>query len=100
MTAGKLPDQRPERLWGGAGSGQSCAVCGKTIGKEDVEMELQFTSEGGAGTANYHVHAQCFALWERGRRNGGSNDHSLPPEGNEGIIPGHERNPTNRRGRD
>lgn len=93
MKAGKLPEQRPQCMWGGPGSGESCAVCGKTIGTEEVEMELQFASEN--GTASYRVHAQCFAAWERERSKGRSNDPSLPKEGNGGMISGRERNTTN-----
>jgi len=61
VKPGKLPDRRPERMWGGPGSGGSCAICGKTIGTEEVEFELQFVSDGGSGTVSYQVHARCFA---------------------------------------
>ena len=77
MKAGNLPDQPPERMWGGPGSGESCAVCGKIVDKEDVELELQFTSGQGAGEASYHVHGRCFAAWELERRNGSSTVQSL-----------------------
>jgi hypothetical protein len=92
--AGKLPQQRPERMWGGPGSGASCAICGKTIGTEEVEFELQFVSDGGSGPASYHVHARCFAAWELERRDGGSNGHPLPRAENGGIMLGRERNTT------
>jgi len=87
----KLPECRPDRMWGGPGSGASCAICGKTIGTEEVEIELQFVSDG-SGTANYYVHARCYAAWELERRRGSSNGHSLPQAGNGGIMPGRERN--------
>ena len=96
ITVGKLPKHRPSALWGGPGSGKSCAVCGKTIETGDVEMELQFTSEGGTGTANYHVHARCYAVWERERQNRDANSDSLPRGDDGGIIPSRERNTTNR----
>jgi hypothetical protein len=99
MKVGKLPRHRPARLWGGPGSGESCAVCGKTIGTGEVEMELQFTSEGGTGTGNYHTHARRFAVWERELQNEGANGHSLPEEGHEGIMTDRERNATNQRER-
>ena len=92
----KLPDRRPEHIWGGPGSGEVCAVCGKTIGAEEVEIELQFTSNGDSNATNYHVHARCFAVWERERRHGDANGHSLPPGSNGVIIPGRERHTTNR----
>lgn len=99
-NTGTLPDHRPARLWGGPGSGEPCAVCGDAVDKEDVELELQFTSDEGAGATNYHVHARCFGAWELKRRNGGQNGHSLPLADNGGIIPDRERNTTDRGERD
>jgi len=96
MKTGNLPDRRPERVWGGLGSGESCAVCGRTVDKQDVELELEFSANPGAGPTVYHVHARCFAAWEFERRNGGLNDHSLPPADEGGIIPGGERSTTER----
>lgn len=93
MPTGKLPEQRPERMWGGPGSGASCAICGKIIGTGEVEFELQFAPKGGSGAANYHVHVQCFSAWELERRNGSPNGH-LPQAGNEGIMLDGERNTT------
>lgn len=95
MKVGKLPRHRPARLWGGPGSGESCDVCGKTIGTGELEMELQFTSEGGTGTGNYHAHARCLAVWERELQSGGTNGRPLPEEGNVGIMAGRERDATN-----
>lgn len=94
MITCSLPNRRPDRVWGGAGSGAPCAVCGKTIGTEDVEIELQFTCDKGLDTGNYHVHAQCFAAWELERRNGAPTGHSLLQTGNGGIMPDRERNGT------
>jgi hypothetical protein len=94
MNAGKLPDHRPERLWGGLGSGAPCAVCGKAVDEEDVELELQFKSDGDSAATHYHVHAKCFAAWELERRNGAPNAHALPLADDGGIMPGRERNTT------
>lgn len=92
MKAGRLPEHPPERMWGGPGSGASCAVCGKTVGKKEVEFELQFTSDGGPAPVNYHVHARCFAAWELERRNGPPQGRSLRQEGDARIMPCRERN--------
>ena len=100
MKAGNLPDHRPEHLWGGLGSGAPCAVCGKVVDKEDVELELQFNSNRDGRATHYHVHAQCFAAWELERRNGASNGNALPLPDGGGIMPGHERNPTGQGERD
>jgi hypothetical protein len=86
MKTGNLPHHRPEGIWGGLGSGGPCAVCDKAVDKEDVELELQFNSDGKAGTIHYHVHARCFAAWELERRMGGSNGHSLPRSDDGGIM--------------
>lgn len=69
MTTGKLPERSPERMWGGHGSGASCAVCGHAVQRGEVEYELQFTSEGNPDDGPYHVHVHCFAAWELERRN-------------------------------
>lgn len=96
MKAAELPDRGPERVWGGPGSGATCALCGKTLGRDEVELELQFTSDGGLGGDNYRVHARCFAAWELERRSGSSSNQALLQADNAGIMPGRERNATNR----
>lgn len=94
MKAGKLPEHPPERTWGGPGSGAPCALCGKTVGNEEIEFELQFASDRDSGAATYHLHTQCFAVWELERRHESPNDDALPQGGNEGIMRGRERNAT------
>jgi RNA polymerase sigma-70 factor, ECF subfamily len=59
VLAGRLPSARPERIWGGPGMGERCAVCQEPIEPQESELELQF-----AGQASYHVHVRCFAAWE------------------------------------
>lgn len=87
---GNLPNRRPEHVWGGPGSGESCAVCGDAVDKEDVELELQFASKQGDSATNYHVHARCFAVWELKRRNETSSGDSLPQANDVGIMPDRE----------
>ena len=91
MKTGRLPDHRPERVWGGLGSGEPCAVCGEAVDKNDVELELQFASDPVAAATSYHVHAKCFGAWEVERRSRDSNGHSLPRADDGGIISGRER---------
>ena len=96
MNTGALPDSPPERMWGGPGSGASCAVCGNPVDKEEVEFELQYAAGGGAGAANYHVHARCFAVWELELRSGGGcNGQFLSQSFAEGKILHCERSGTN-----
>lgn len=100
MKTGNLPDHRPEHVWGGQGTGETCAVCGYAVDKEDVELELQFASGQGAGATNYHVHAGCFAAWELERRSGGLGGNSLPLAKGEGMMPDRECNTTSQGQRD
>lgn len=97
MKAGSLPERPPERMWGGPGGGCLCAVCGRNIGKEEMEFELQFSSTE-EGFKSYHVHVRCFAAWELERRSADSNDHLLPPRKPGGIINSCEPNGTNQGG--
>lgn len=99
MHTGKLPDRRPDRMWGGSGSGASCALCGNPVRNDEVEFELEYRPNGSPGAANYHVHARCFAAWELERRNGASQGNSLPRSGDGGIVLGRERNASTQRGR-
>lgn len=59
----RLPHRRPDRVWGGRGSGADCAVCGKPIQRDQVEFELAFDGARQAGET-YLVHSPCFAAWE------------------------------------
>lgn len=93
MKTGNLPKHRPERLWGGPGSGASCAVCGEIVGTDEVELELQFGPAEVPEAANCHVHARCFAAWEHEWKES-PNGHSLPPADDEGIMPSRERSTT------
>jgi len=86
MKLGSLPEHRPEHIWGGLGSGASCALCGKGIGPEDMEFELQYASNEHCGSGNYHVHVSCFSAWELEHRNESSNGHVLPRPSGSGII--------------
>lgn len=94
METDRLPKHCPERMWGGPGGGASCALCGKTIGKEEMEFELQFSSNEDPGSGNHHFHVRCFAAWELERRSGDPNGHSLPRAESGGIMPSCERDAT------
>lgn len=68
--AGKLPNRRPDRTWGGPGVGAPCAVCGLSVERGQMEFEMEFARDGGQpGLDKFHVHVQCFATWEL-ERNG------------------------------
>ena len=76
VLAGRLPNRRPERIWGGPGIGARCAVCDEAIERSQPEFELQFSQRsqnetlgGSSGEVSYHVHVGCFAAWESERQN-------------------------------
>jgi hypothetical protein len=70
IRAGKLPDRRPDRMWGGPGAGTTCAVCSIPVERDEVEFEIEFARNGGApGLDRYHVHARCLAAWGIERHN-------------------------------
>lgn len=72
LRAGKLPNRRPGRTWGGPGVGVPCAVCDLPVTQEQLELEIQFAHDGGnPGLDKYHVHVRCFAAWEFERRRDG-----------------------------
>lgn len=104
LRAGRLPNTRPERIWGGPGIGAPCAVCKERIEPHQSELELQFSDQGQAApvpgserlggqseVANYHVHVQCFAAWEAERQQ----PHGLSRRSEEGMICSHECDATN-----
>jgi hypothetical protein len=73
ILSGKLPTQKPSRVYGGPGSGNPCAVCGQTVPQADTEFEIEFDRHGViALIPNRHVqvmlkfnlHYRCFAAWE------------------------------------
>lgn len=71
LQAGKLPNRRPDRTWGGAGVGAACAVCDLPVERDQTELEIDFARDGGnPGLDTYHVHIPCFAAWEFERKNG------------------------------
>ena len=65
VRAGKLPNRRPDRTWGGPGVGAPCSVCGGAVTKEQMELEIQFAHDGAVpGLDKFHIHVRCFAAWE------------------------------------
>jgi hypothetical protein len=84
IQAGKLPDRRPERMWGGPGVGASCVICDKPVTREEAEFELEFAQDDGNPSArNYHIHVRCFAAWEFERP---AFSRTLPVSSNGGTI--------------
>lgn len=69
VQTGKLPARRPDRTWGGPGTGTPCAVCELPVQRDEMEFELEFARDSGApGLDKYHIHIRCFAAWQFERR--------------------------------
>lgn len=65
IQTGKLPRRRPERTWGGTGSGCPCAVCGRPVTRDEVEIELEFAGgDDGRSEGGLRVHVSCLSAWE------------------------------------
>ena len=65
IRAGRLPDHRPDRVWGGAGfAGCPCLLCGVPVKDNEMAVELEFARNAGGDSANPHLHARCFLTVE------------------------------------
>jgi len=65
IRAGRLPNRRPDRTWGGPGVGAPCRICGEPVTKNQLEFEVQFAFDGvEPGLDKFHLHVRCFAAWE------------------------------------
>ena len=70
IQAGKLPNRRPDRMWGGPGAGADCTICGVPVKPGEVEFEIEFARGGDDRCLDqYHVHVRCLAAWEFERHN-------------------------------
>jgi hypothetical protein len=63
IHAGMLPRKPPVSVWGGPGSGASCAVCGSTVARDGHGFELEFRDAIGRLERRY-IHIPCFAAWD------------------------------------
>src|SRR5215475_12197940 len=68
FAAAALPTVGPDRRSGETGIGELCAVCGERIGRNQMEMELEFNRHGATpGIDRYHLHPRGYAAWESQR---------------------------------
>lgn len=64
IRSGRLPSRRPDRTFGGPGIGASCAVCGESVTRDQMELEVEFNRHGPTpGLDRCHLHTRCFAAW-------------------------------------
>jgi hypothetical protein len=92
IVAGRLPVRAPTGVWGGPGTGKSCAVCSQVISADGLGFELEFAGDGSAGPQLHHVHIWCFAAWELECRR------LLPAADDDVTISGRERDGNHERG--
>jgi hypothetical protein len=70
----QLPYRAPARAWAGTGSGVVCALCRKAIQSNEIEYELELTTDDplhrDAGLPNetgqpliLHMHIACYQEW-------------------------------------
>ena len=46
IRRGRLPSRKPDRVFGGKGSGGTCAVCGRQSTQDELEFEIEFNRHG------------------------------------------------------
>jgi hypothetical protein len=62
IAKGRLPRNPPAKLWGGRGSGELCALCGKPIERDQVEYEVEVSLDGTVRTFRFHI--VCQSVWQ------------------------------------
>jgi hypothetical protein len=68
LRTGRLPWREADGIFGGAGSGNACAVCDVEITRDRLECEIEINHAGpGSGKTIYHFHPRCFAAWDTER---------------------------------
>lgn len=61
ILSSELPLTRCTRVFGGRGSGQSCALCHKPIGTAEIEYEVEAQDAPGKSLLAFHI--ECCAVW-------------------------------------
>jgi hypothetical protein len=94
MESGRIPGRRPERMWGGKGSGVCCAVCDLPVRRDEIGFDLEFLGQGNSSSNNYALHIRCLAAWEfeRGSSRPAGHRDGLQETRGDGTINDRERN--------
>ena len=62
---GALPREAPRRVYGGLGIGVLCNICGRPVGANENELQLQFIQgTDSLSIVMFHLHPRCYAAWE------------------------------------
>jgi hypothetical protein len=86
IDSGRLPTARPGRILYAPSAGAACAVCGVSVSRGEMQVELEFPNNpspkgkslrhilGRLRTnpkvSRYHLHIPCFTAWELERLKG------------------------------
>ena len=54
IRSGRLPLRKPDRMFGGPGSGAVCPVCDELAAKKELELEIEFDRHGVVD--RFHLH--------------------------------------------
>jgi hypothetical protein len=60
IKSGRLPGSLAASIWGGRGTGLSCAVCGDDIRSDQVEYEISDP----CGGEPFRFHLTCHTVWQ------------------------------------
>ncbi len=64
IAEGRLPNVEMADYWDGRGYSNSiCALCAKTIGADDVQLEVE-TGKAAPAARIYRFHFLCHAAWQ------------------------------------
>jgi len=61
VKSGRLPCQPPQYMWAGAGDGQRCSLCDRAIDAQQIEYELEFSTQP---SVIHRFHRICHEAWE------------------------------------
>jgi hypothetical protein len=67
IAAGRLPRERPQRIWVGPGPGKGCDACDSQVTSDQREYEFD-----PPGWRTIRLHAECLEQWHLARMNLGS----------------------------
>ena len=64
IQAGRVPRRPPDGVWGGSSfGGQCCMLCRMAIARNEIALEVQF-STGHEAAVKAHFHSPCFLALE------------------------------------
>ena len=78
LQAGRLPRDRPPRIFGAPGTGGTCDACEEVLSAAQLVMTLLLQQDGTVG----FLHADCFVVWDCERRV----LRPLSPDGDGGAV--------------